>query len=77
MAIPWKKDELELPDNYKVALNRLQHLERCLLKSPQVEVAYSEVITKYLKRISYIKKFEPSEKQPIQNGIYHICHTQI
>ena len=30
IAIPWKEDKLQLPDNYKMALNRLQNLERCL-----------------------------------------------
>ena len=27
IAIPWKENKLQLPDNYKVALNRLQKLE--------------------------------------------------
>ena len=65
IAIPWKEDKLQLPDNYKVALNRLQNLERCLLKRPQMAVAYSEVITKYLEE-DYIRKVESSEKQPMQ-----------
>ena len=60
-----EKDKLQLPDNYKVALNRLQTLERRLLKSPQMAVAYSEVITKYLEK-DYIRKVEPSEKEPIE-----------
>ena len=28
IAIPWKEDKSQLPDNYKIALNRLQNLER-------------------------------------------------
>ena len=71
IAIPWKEDKLTLPDNYKVALNRLENMERHLLKRPQMAVAYSEVITKYLEK-DYIRKVEPSEMQPMQNGIYHI-----
>ena len=59
IAIPWKEDKLQLPDNYKVVLNRLQHLERRLLKSPEMIVAYSEVFTKYLEK-DYIRKVEPS-----------------
>ena len=66
IAIPWKGDKLQLPDNYKMALNRLQNLERCLLKSPQMAVAYSKAITKYLEK-DYIIMVEPSEKQPMQN----------
>ena len=71
IAILWKEDKLRLPDNYKMALNRLQNLERCLLKSLEMTIAYSEVITKYLKK-GYIRKVKPSEKEPMKNGIYHI-----
>ena len=39
------------------------------MKSLQMAVTYSEVITKYLVR-NYIRKITPSEKQPMQNGIY-------
>ena len=28
IAIPWKENKLQLPDNYRVALNRLRNLER-------------------------------------------------
>ena len=58
IAIPWKEDKSQLLDNYKMALNRLQNLERHLLKSPEMTVAYSEVITKYLEK-GYIRKVEP------------------
>ena len=74
IAIPWKEDKLQLPDNYKVALNRLQHLERCLLKSPQMAVAYSEVITKYLEK-EYIRKVELSERQPMKK--WYLPHFAI
>ena len=41
-------------------------------------VAYSEVITKYVEK-DYIRKVEPSEKQPMQKWYVFttICHTQI
>ena len=74
IAIPWKEDKLQLPDNYKVALNRLQNLERRLLKNPQMAVAYSEVITKYLEK-EYIRKVEPSERQPMKK--WYLPHFAI
>ena len=74
IAIPWKEDKLQLPDNYKVALNRLQNLERRLLKRPQMAVVYNEVITKYLEK-EYIRKVEPSEKQPMQK--WYLPHFAI
>ena len=43
--IPWKEDKLQLPDNYKVALNRLQKLEKRLLKSPEIAVGYILLVT--------------------------------
>ena len=73
IAIPWKEHKLQIPDNYKVTLNRLE-IWRRLLKSPQMHMAvYSEVITKYLEK-NYIRKVEPSEKQPMQKMVfnYHI-----
>ena len=67
IAIPWKEDKLQL-HNYKVALNRLQKLEKCLLKSPEIAVGYSKVITKYLEK-DYIRNVEPSERNQLKNGI--------
>ena len=33
IAIPWKQDKVFLPDNYSMALSRLQSLEKCLQKT--------------------------------------------
>ena len=73
LDIPWKEDKLQLPE---MALNRLQNLERCLLKSPAMTVAYySEVITKYLEKGYYIRKVEPSEKEPMKQ--WYLPHFAI
>ena len=55
IAILWKENKFRLPDNYKMALNRLQNLGKRLLKSLVMTVAYSEVITKYLEKGLYKK----------------------
>ena len=60
IALPWKQEMLQLPNNYRMALNRLENLERRLKKSPQTAVAYGEVIANHLKK-GYIRKIDPSE----------------
>ena len=64
VAIPWKEDILSLPDNCKLAFQRLQNLEKHLTRDPEVAAAYSEVIEKYLDK-GYVRKIEMCEKQPI------------
>ena len=44
VAIPWKENKLSLPDNYKMAFQRLQNLEKRLTRDPDVATAYSETI---------------------------------
>ena len=63
VAIPWKENKLSLSDNYKLALQRLQNLEKHLTRDPEVAAAYSEVIEKYLDK-GYVRKIEMCEKQP-------------
>ena len=38
ITIPWKENHLHLSNNYKMALQRLQGLEKRLLKSPSTAV---------------------------------------
>jgi len=61
IALPWKQETLQLPDNYRMALNRLENLERRLKKNPQIAAAYGEVIVNHLKK-GCIRKVDPSEE---------------
>ena len=36
IAIPWKQSNFFLPDNYNMAFQRLQSLERRLIKDPNI-----------------------------------------
>ena len=63
VAIPWKENKLSLPDNYKMAFQRLQNLEKRLTRDPDVATAYSETIEKYLDK-GYVRKIEMFEEQP-------------
>ena len=63
VALPWKENVPDLPDNYDMALRRLCNTERRLLKNPEIAAAYSENITQYLEK-GYIRKIDPTEGKP-------------
>ena len=62
VALPWKENVPDLPDNYDMALRRLCNIERRLLKNPEIAAAYSENITQYLEK-GYIRKIDPTEEK--------------
>ena len=62
VAIPWKEKGLCLPDNYKMAFQRLQNLEKRLARDTEVAAAYCETIEKYLEK-SYVRKVPSGEEQ--------------
>ena len=57
LYIPWKGDRMVLPNNYLMALRRLQNLEKTLVKNPEMAKSYQQIICRYLER-GYIKKIE-------------------
>lgn len=63
VALPWKKNVPDLPDNYDMALRRLYNTEKRLLKNPEIAAPYSENITEYLEK-GYIRKIDPTEEKP-------------
>ena len=66
VAIPWRDNlnKLSLPDNYKMAFQRLQNLEKRLTRDPEVASAYGEIIEKYLDK-GYVRKIDNFEEKPI------------
>ncbi|PFX21661.1 hypothetical protein AWC38_SpisGene13841 [Stylophora pistillata] len=63
VALPWKQDVSNLPDNYDMALRRLYNTEKRLPKNPEIAAAYSENMTQYLEK-GYIRKVDPAEDKP-------------
>ena len=61
IAIPWKEDNVSLPDNYSMALSRLQNLEKRLARNPEVAGAYQEIFDKHLEK-GYIRQVDNLEK---------------
>jgi hypothetical protein len=51
VGIPWKVSAPELPDNYRIALRRIENTE----KSPEIADAYTETIEKYIEK-GYLSK---------------------
>ena len=65
VGIPWKKEMPELPNNYNMALHRLQNTEKRLLKDQQVGESYRDVIKSYLEK-GYIHKVTESEDKAVK-----------
>ena len=66
VAIPWRDNlsKMSLPNNYKMALQRLQNLEKRLIRDPKVASAYGEIIEKYLDK-GYVRKIDNFEEKSI------------
>ena len=63
VAVPWKKQRPNLPDNAELAKRQLILTKRKLAKDPEVAAAYQRVINEYLEK-KYIRKVPPDEPKP-------------
>ena len=57
VGVPWKTNDTALPDNYEMALSRLENTEKRLKKSPEVANAYSKCIEQYIEK-GYVTKVQ-------------------
>ncbi|MCG8047834.1 MAG: hypothetical protein N0E48_19785, partial [Candidatus Thiodiazotropha endolucinida] len=60
VAIPWKERTPVLPDNYTMALRRLENTEKRLMRSPDIAKMYAEIIEEYVRK-GYIRKVPEQE----------------
>lgn len=60
VGIPWVKYKPVLPDNYEMALSRLENTEKRLKKSPDVAHAYSQCINQYITK-GYVKRIQEND----------------
>ena len=74
VALPWKENVPDLPDNYGMALRRLCNTEKRLLKNPEIAAAYSENINQYLEK-GYIRKIDPTEEKPARK--WYLTHFPV
>ena len=63
VAVPWREERPQLPNNLPMAKKRLVSTERRLLKDREVSVAYQHVLNDYLER-RYIRRVPPDEPKP-------------
>ena len=61
VCIPWIKDNQNLPDSYRMALQRLQNTEKRLQKLPYIARAYSDIIDQYITK-GYVRKVPDTER---------------
>ena len=62
IAIPWKENFTNLPNNMEMAEKRLQNLERRLSRQPEVTKEYAKIIEGHLEK-GYITKLPPVEDE--------------
>ena len=61
VGIPWKSNNSALPNNYEMALRRLENTEKRLHRSPDVAQAYNKCIEQYSVK-GYITKIQEPER---------------
>ena len=62
VAMPWKPNAPELPNNYEMAVNRLKSTERRLMKDENIAKAYKDVIAGHLEK-GYISKVQEEKDE--------------
>ena len=60
VGLLWKKDDLKMPDNRRMAERRLQSLERSLSRDPAKAAAYEDVLMGYVTK-NHARKVSPEE----------------
>ena len=53
--MPWKCNEIVLPNNYNMALQRLENTEKRLKRAPDIATAYNQCIERYVEK-GYVSK---------------------
>ena len=61
VGVPWKTNDVALPDNYEMALSRLENIEKRLKRSLEVAYAYNKSIEQYLEK-GYVAKVREHDR---------------
>lgn len=70
---PWKNDPVQLPNNYLLAKQRLESLERSLMKNPVRAKTYSDAIGEYEKN-RWARKLKEEEVKDYKGPVYYLPH---
>ena len=63
VAVPWRDERPQLPNNLLMAKKRLVSTERKLMKDKEIAVAYQQVLNNYLNK-KYIRRVPDEEPTP-------------
>lgn len=69
----WKKDKVELPQSYSMALSRLKGIEQKMQRDVNFSAAYSEVINGYIAK-GYVRKVPPEEINTTSDKKWYLPH---
>ncbi|XP_062580317.1 uncharacterized protein LOC134242249 [Saccostrea cucullata] len=73
VPIPWKTDARNLPNNYDMALQRLENTEKRLMRNEEVRDSYSKTIEQYIEK-GYIRKVDRDEEK---SGTWYLPHFPV
>ena len=62
VGLPWRTEEVKMPDNFEMAQDRLESLERSLRKNPEKANAYQTVLESYVQQ-GYARKLTSEEQR--------------
>ncbi|CAC5373897.1 unnamed protein product [Mytilus coruscus] len=74
VKVPWKDDTPSLPNNYNMALSRLENTEKRLKKDPSIAKVYTQTIEKYIEK-GYVRKVSTKEETVI--GKWNLPHFPV
>ena len=72
IALPWKSDNVNLPDNRSAALRQLQHLERRFTKDLNYAEKYDKCIQEYISNGYAIKV--PTNEKGTPGRVWYLPH---
>ena len=75
-SIPWKRDHLELTDNYHQAVQRLKGIENSLKRNEIKQQEYSKAITQYINE-GFAEEVEPHNVHKSENKIRYLPHHAV
>ena len=76
IGLPWKKDPVNLPNNYPVAKRRLESLERSLKRNPTKAKKYSDAIREY-ESSGWARRLSETEIEKTKGPLYYLPHHGI
>lgn len=53
VGVPWKNDDLIIPNNYKTTFQRLENTEKRLKKIPAVAKTYNDCLERYVEKATW------------------------